>query len=125
MKSHYRRLIFGLSDIAAVLLFFLPLFADRREAIIKSASLFSLLDTSNYLIILYFGIIVCITLLGVLTLLFKSKEIAIIDKISLILSIVGVLLFTVSLQPYAAVYLFVFLIIKISITVMTLKVSQM
>jgi hypothetical protein len=39
------------------------------------------------------------------------------SKLSLALSVVGALLFIVSLQPYAAAFLFVFLLIKVLILI--------
>jgi hypothetical protein len=54
---------------------------------------------------------------GVFTLLLQNCRhpfwLKIKDKISLLCNTAGVLLFVVSLQPYAATFLFVFLMIKV------------
>lgn len=113
-------LVFGLLDVSAVLFFFVPFFADRSESI-KSVNLLAL-AVSPYLKTAYFVLIIAVILLGVLTLAlqilenkFKVKNI-----ISVILTAVLLLLFILSLQPYAATLLVAFLIIKALI----LKVSR-
>lgn len=118
----YRDLVFALLDIASLLLLFLPLFADRSGEFIESASLLGLNSVSAYIKTLYFVFVIASALWGIFALAVKEPLSSLKWGISLALSIVGVLLFTLSLQPYATVLLFVFLIIKI---LMTLKVSKM
>jgi hypothetical protein len=61
--------------------------------------------------------VVATVLWGVFTLLLQNCRhpfwLKIKDKISLLCNTAGVLLFVVSLQPYAATFLFVFLMIKV------------
>ncbi len=118
----YRDLVFALLDIASLLLLFLPLFADRSGEIIESASLLALNSVSAYIKALYFGFVTVSALWGIFTLAAKMPFSGLKWGISLALGVVGILLFTLSLQPYATVLLFVFLIIKILVT---LKVSKM
>lgn len=110
IKTNLTSLIFGLSDIAVSLLLFLPLFAERTEDAVRSVSLLSLSSAPLYLEILYFTFVITVTLLGILILSTETKPLFI--KVSVALSVLGVILFTVSLEPYAAVFLFVFLILK-------------
>ena len=109
-------LVFGLLDISAALLLFLPFFGQKTGDLIQSVSLLALTDVEPYLRIFYFIFVSAIILSGILTLAFQNFEKSFRTenkrKISLILNAVGSLLFIVSLQPYAATFLFVFLAIK-------------
>lgn len=120
-EMHFRSILFGLCDLCVIILFFIPLFGQKTDGIIRSVSLFSLEGTASYLKILYY-ILTCVTAgYGVITLAFqncqkvfwlKSK-----NMISLILNIASVLLFIVSSQPYVASFLFIFLILKVSMLI--------
>lgn len=116
-ENHIRDLIFGLLDISALSLLFLPFFAQKTDNIIKAVSLLSLTSISPYLKVIYFCIVGFLVLYGILTLALQTNEhtfwVLNKSKISLILNLVLILLFIISLQPYAAIFLFIFLIIKI------------
>ncbi len=116
-KIGFRDLSFGLLDISVFILFFLPFFAERTGSTISGVSLLSLITVSLYLKILYCIITALIILWGVLTLAFQNCDndfwIKIKGKISILLNALAVLLFVLSLQPYAAILLFVFLAIKV------------
>ena len=110
-------IIFGLSDISAATILFLPFFGQNMNGTITTVSLLHLTQIPYYLRISYFAIVIGIILFGVLTLSLqkinsvfwrKNKEL-----LSLILNAVGLLLFIVSSQPYAAVFLFIFLAFKV------------
>ena len=110
-------LLFGLLDISAVLLLFLPLFAQRTDSVVQEVSLLALTSVSGYLKFVYYDYVCSSAILGILTLALqncthsfwvRSKW-----KLSLLLSIVGILLFLISLQVYAAVLMITFLAIKI------------
>ena len=116
-ENHIRDLIFGLLDISALSLLFLPFFAQKTDNIIKAVSLLSLTSISPYLKVIYFCIVGFLVLYGILTLALQTNEhtfwVLNKSKISLILNLVLILLFIISLQPYAAIFIFIFLIIKI------------
>lgn len=109
--------VFGLLDLSAVMLLFLPLLAQRSDGAIQEVSLWMLNDTARLLRIGYWSVVLSLCLLGVLTLTLQSCRntfwVNYKRKLSLLLNVAGVLLFTVSLQPYAATFLFLFLIIKV------------
>ena len=117
-----RSYVFGLLDLSAALLFFLPVFAQRRGEIVESVSLFNLTQAPTYLKIMFFTAVFGTVALGILSLVlqvFKSEwcsngRIA----ISLALSLASVLLFILSLKPYAAIFAFTLLAIK---TLMLIK----
>ena len=120
-ERHICDLVFGLLDLCVALLLFLPLFAQRAEGQIYEVALLSLTEVSSYLKILYLVLVGLMTVWGVLTLALqnyhgvfweKSK-----NKLSLIFNALGVLIFIMSLQPYAATLLFVFLTVKLFILI--------
>lgn len=119
-QSRFRDVVFGLLDVSVVLFFFIPLFAERGEAI-KAVDLLAL-TVSPYLKTAYFVLIIAVVLLGVLTLALQAFEnkFKVKNIVSLILTAVLLLLFILNLQPYAATLVFAFLLIKALI----LKVSH-
>ena len=115
-QKRFRDLIFGLCDFSALLLLFLPLFGQNVGEGIQSVSLLSLDAIQPYMKIAYFAFIALTVLLGVLTLALQNCQrmlwVQSKGRLSLILGVAGTLLFIVSLQPYAACFMFVFLAIK-------------
>lgn len=120
-ENHFQDIIFGLVDLCMILLFFLPLFGIKDGEFIREVSLLSFNGSLPYLKIAYFSVVIATIIMGVLRLALqnctsivwsKSKT-----KISLLLGIISEILFMISLQPYAAVFSFFFLIIKTTILV--------
>ncbi len=113
-QSHLQDLVFGLLDCSSALLFFLPFFGQKTDSIVQAVSLLKLSHNlkSDYCILT-----VATILWGVVSLSAQNCKNAlwqrIKHKISLILTGIGALLFIISLQPYAAIFLFVFLCFKV------------
>jgi len=116
-KNHFCDLLYGLLDICASLLLFLPFFAQKVNKVINEVSLINLNSISPWLKIIYFVIISLIVITGILTLAMQNLKqnfwLKFKNKISLVLNMLAVLIFISSLQPYAAVFVFMFLIIKV------------
>ena len=114
--SHIRDLVFGLLDMSFVLLLFLPIFAMRSAEVMQSVSLISFGGERLYLKIIYLCIVGLSALFGVATLVMQSSQSAIWIKckstFSVSLSAFSVLMFTASLQPYAAIFALALLLIK-------------
>ena len=114
--KHFKDLIFGLLDLSVIMFLFLPLFGQTLNEKVQSVSLLSLTQTTPLLLSGYYIIIIGIALYGVLTLTLQNCEhsfwVKNKVKTSLFLNLIATLLFIISSQPYAAVLLFVFLIIK-------------
>ena len=109
---------FAFLDICSLIMLFIPLFAQSINGNIQTVSLLFLNGVSSYLKIAFYAIVGITVLYGILSLIFriKDKYISIFksqNTISLILSIAAVLLFVIARQPYAAVYCFILLGIKI------------
>ena len=115
-ENYIKNMIFGLLDCGMSLLLFLPFFAQKTDGIIREVSLLALMEIQPYLKIFYFLVVIGSVIVGLVTLTLQNRIGAVWEwrkiVISLIFSTVGVGIFIVSLQPYSAVFVFVFLIIK-------------
>jgi transcriptional regulator with XRE-family HTH domain len=112
----FRDLMFGLLDLCAALLLFLPFFAEKTDGIVRSVSLIALDGVQPYLKIAYLAVVISMIIMCVLTLALQNVKTAAWVKskttISLILGAIAVLVFMISSQPYAAVFAFALLAIK-------------
>lgn len=112
-----RDLIFGVLDCGMALLLFLPFFGQEADGVIETVSLLALSEIQPYLKAAYCALVCLMAVLGILTLALQNcrGRLWIQGKsiLSLIISAVGVCLFVIGRQPYAAVVTFVFLIIKV------------
>ena len=115
-ESTLRDLIFGLLDFGMALLLFLPFFGQKSHGVVDAVSLLAFQNIQPYLKTAYMVFVGIMMALGVMTLALQnyrhklwtqSKHI-----ISLVFSAVGLCLFIVSQQPYAAVFVLAFLMIK-------------
>lgn len=115
-ERRIRHLVFGLLDCCVAMLLFLPFFGQRVDGAVQAVSLLAWTGSTRYIKVVYLVMVSAQALWGVLLLALQnwksvrwlhSKE-----KISLSLHAVSTLLFVMSLQPYAAVFLFFLLLIK-------------
>ena len=111
-----RDLVFSLLDCGMALLLFLPFFGQKADGIIQEVSLLTLNSIQPYLKIAYIVFVGTMIIIGITTLALQNYRQRLWTQyksiLSLALSAVGVCLFIVSQQPYAAVFVFAFLIIK-------------
>lgn len=109
-------LVFGLLDCSMALLFFLPLFGQPLAGRIAAVSLLALTGITPYLKAAYLTVVLGTVATGLLTLALQNcchrRWLQSKALLSVGCSAAGVLLFIISQQPYAAVLVFVFLIIK-------------
>ena len=116
-ELHLRDLVFGLLDCSTATYLFLPFFGQKANAHILAVPLLSLTEIASYLKNIYLIVIIGIIAFGILTLTLQSFQEACWPKnknrISLLLTMIGVLLFIISSQPYAAAFLFILFIIKV------------
>ena len=101
--------VFGLLDLCTLLWCFLPLFAQRMEDAVLGVSLLVLTGVAGYMKAAYFAFVITEAILGAVTLTARKPG----HGVSLAVNGAGVLLFSLSLQPYAAALSFVFLMIKV------------
>ena len=116
-EKHFCDLIYGLLDLSIIMLLFLPFFAEKADGIIRSVSLIDLDSVQPYLKIAYFAVVISMIIMGILMLALQNCQCVAWSKskttISLILGAITVLLFMISSQPYAAVFAFALLVIKV------------
>ena len=105
------------ASVFVAVFFFLPFFGQKVNTIIQEVSLLSFTEIAPYLRTAYFAVVIGIIASGILTLALQNVHQAFWvknkSKISVSLNAVGVLLFIISSQPYAAAFLFIFLAIKV------------
>lgn len=120
-ETQFRSMVFGLLDFSIAMFFFLPFFGQNSDGMIHAVSLLSLTVTESYLQTVYWGIVIGMITLGILTLALQNcrqvfwmqnKE-----KLSFLLNAIGTLLFIISSQPYAAAYLLILMVIKVQILI--------
>ena len=114
-EERARRFIVGILDILSALQIVLPFFAQKNDGRVESVPLLSL-SAPVYLTVLYFSAIIGTAILGIVILVLGGMKFDRINKAliftSVALSAATVLLFTLSLKPYAAAFSFVLLAIK-------------
>lgn len=115
-EKRTRDMVFGLLDCSVAMFLFLPFFGQRVDNQIQEVSLLSLTESEIYVKIPYLIVVFGLVIWGVLILTLQNCTAAIWlrykEKISVGLSAVGALFFMTSLQPYAAMFTFIFLVIK-------------
>lgn len=116
-ENHIRNLVFGMLDCSAAMFFFFPFFGQKTEGIIQAVSLLSLTGIASYVKAAYWLAVIGIIGSGIIMLAPQSDRLRLgisrKSKISFVFNAVGILLFIISLQPYAAAFLFIFLAIKV------------
>lgn len=114
--DYFCDMVFGLLDLCIALFFFLPFFRQTENADVQEVSLLSLSVIAPWLRVVYFCAVVAVIAMGVLTLALQKCQNPFWMKnkirISLGLTSAGIILFIISPQPYAAVFMFALLVIK-------------
>ena len=116
-EKHFRDLVYGLLDLCASMLLFLPFFAQNADGSVQAVSLIALSGVQPYLIIAYFAVVLSMIAMGVMLLTLQNFQATVWLKIKTAISLtfgaISVLLFVISSQPYAAVFAFALLAIKV------------
>ncbi len=114
--QHMCDLVFGLLDCSIGMLFFVPLFGQKGNGIIYQVSFLSLQELPLFIKFAYFTIILLTVACGLATLALQNYSntlwIKVKPLLSIILTIISVIIFIVTLEPYAAFFSFVLLLIK-------------
>ena len=115
-KKRFCDLVYGLLDLGALLLLFLPFFALRTGDAVGQTSLLALGSIPAYLKVAYFVLVIAMAVTGVALLALQDCRAMLWQKskvgLSFALHLALVLLLIVSRQPYAAVFVFLLLAIK-------------
>ena len=115
-ENRFRDVVFGLLDCGSAMFFFLPLFGQELEGVIREVSLPGLTVIQPWLKASYFAVVMGAIIIGILTLALQNCGwplwVRNKSRLSLVCNGAAVLLFILSRQPYAAALAFVFFIIK-------------
>lgn len=116
-RKMIRDLVFGLLDWGMALLLVLPFFGEETDGLIRGISLLSIMSLQPYMKLVFFIMVLANVAFGILLLILQNcrKTLWLRCKhlVSLCFSALIVCLFMISRQPYAAIYVFLFLLIKV------------
>ena len=116
-ESHLRDMVFGFLDLSTALVFFVPFFGQKAGGYVQAVSLLLLAEIAPYLKAAYFVMVISMVAFGISTLALQNYRGAFWLRnksiISLLINTTAALLFIISLQPYAAAFVFVLLVIKV------------
>ena len=116
-ESILRDMVFGLLDLSAAIVFFVPFFGQKADGYVQAVSLLSLTEIAPYLKAAYFVMVIGMVAFGISTLVLQNYRGAFWVRnksiLSLLINTATALLFIISAQPYAAAFIFLFLVIKV------------
>lgn len=114
--QNMRELVFGVLDCMAVMLFILPAFGQESDGMIQAVSLFALMNALDYLRIFYIIIVACTVIFGVIEVILHKYQRIYWNQgklfASLGFSVMGIMIFMISQQPYAGFFLLCMLVMK-------------
>ena len=112
-----RDLVFGLLDCGTSMLLILPLFGQSGEDGVRAVPLLALSDVTPWLRWGYFGAVLAMVIVGILALALQNCQkpawLGSKVKLSLGLNLSGMLLLILGRQPYGAIFLLIFLTVKV------------
>lgn len=112
--NKYTSVICGLLDILSALLLFLPVFGNGEKS--AATQLFSLSSISLWIVIVYAVVIGITVLNGIFAVILSRFDKPVWNKrllvTGIVLSIISVIIFIITRQPYAGIMCFTILIIK-------------
>ena len=116
-EAYLRDMVFGLLDLSAAIIFFVPFFGQKADGYVQAVSLLFLTEIAPYLKAAYFVMVIGMVAFGISTLVLQNYRGAfwVQNKriLSLLMNTATALLFIISSQPYAAAFVFSFLVIKV------------
>ena len=116
-EAYLRDMVFGLLDLSAAIVFFVPFFGQKADGYVQAISLLFLTEIAPYLKAAYFVIVIGMVVFGISTLVLQNYRGAFWVRnksiLSLLINTATALLFIISSLPYAAAFVFVFLVIKV------------
>ena len=109
-------LLFGLLDVFAMVLIFLPLYPNMVDGFVYSVNLFAYTQATWLARLLYWSIFVSLVAAGAIKLLLTKFRMErynrIITGVSMVISVLAVLLLAMTRESYAVVVAFLLLVIK-------------
>ena len=116
-ESLLRDMVFGLLDLSTAIVFFVPFFGQKAGGHVQAVSLLLLVEIAPYLKAAYFVMALSMVTFGISTLVLQNYRGSFWARkksmLSLLINTAAALLFIISSQPYAAAFVFMFLVIKV------------
>ena len=110
-------LIFGVLDVLAIALLFLPMFGHREGAQVYAVTLWGYHGVSSALRVVYVVLLTLLPLLGAAELILRKQEhergVRLCKPCSIALHACAILLFALSRQPYMTAFLFLLFVVKV------------
>ena len=120
-ESILRDMVFGLLDLGVAMFFFVPFFGQKTDGYVQAVSLLFLTEIAPYLKAAYSVMVIGMVAFGISTLVLQNCRGAFWVRnksiLSLLIHTATALLFIISAQPYAAAFVFVFLMIKVAMLI--------
>lgn len=115
-ELHLRDMVYGLLDLSAAIVLFVPFFGQAADGYVQAVSLLLLTKIAPYLKAAYFVMVSAMVALGISTLVLQNYRgsfwVRNKGTLSLLINTAAACLFIISSQPYAAVFAFMLLVIK-------------
>ena len=109
-------LLFGLLDVFAMVLIFLPLYPNMVDGFVYSVNLFAYIQTTSLNRSLYWIMIVFLVVIGFIKLILIKLDMQrynkVATKVSMSISTLSVLLFAITRESYAVAVVFLLLVMK-------------
>ena len=109
-------LLIGLTDFMSLMLILLPLYPDKTGETVTAAALYQYTQISFWISCICWGMFAALIIIGAVKVFMNYKSIekgrSSVTGVSLVLSIIAVLFLIAARIPYAAVMMFLLLIIK-------------
>ena len=116
LKKVYTTII-GLLDVFAIAFILLPLYGNAVDGVIYSVNLYTFTSANAIIRVAYWAVFLVLIAAGILELAFArldKEEWSIIgEKVSFILSIIAIVLFATTKEPYAVILLFLMFLAKL------------
>ncbi|MGM0165709.1 hypothetical protein IGI39_000655 [Enterococcus sp. AZ135] len=111
-QQRFQHLLLGILDCMTGLLIFLPIFGQARGNHIAFVSMWQLSPETAALKTILSILVILTTLFGVYEIIFVDKGQKLVIRISLMLTLLGTLIFILTRHPYPSAYLLIILTIK-------------
>lgn len=109
-------MIFGIADLLALMLIFLPIYPNRVDGFYYAVNLLNYTQTSSLNLQLFWAISSLLIIIGIIKIIITQLRIdkagKVLVVISMLINIIAVLITVMAREPYAASILFIMIVLK-------------
>ncbi len=114
-------LIFGILDLMAIAYIFLPFYGQEIDGYIYSVNLLKYTDSPFAIRIIYYSLLIIMSFIGIAEIVLHffddKKKFTILKSVSITWHSLAILFFAASQQPYVTMFLFLFLMTKMTLII--------